>query len=65
MNDTDRARIRAKQDRLVELAQCQHLHADLAITDQYRDAPTLRDLQQYLYPQYEALIDRIISAWGE
>jgi hypothetical protein len=61
MSDQDRDRIRAKQDRLIDLAIAKHIHLDLQISGEYAGAPTIRNLINVLWPDWESVIDSAIT----
>lgn len=64
MTQDKRESLRAKQDRLVELAAERGFHPDLQISNVYAGSPTVRDLMTYLQPEWEPVIDTQIR-WLE
>jgi len=59
MKITERNRIRKLQDQLIDLVKARGLSLDLAINSYYPE-PTIRQLQDTLWPQYEHIIKAAI-----
>jgi len=57
----DRCWLRAKQDRIIALAEAKGISEDLVISYMHPGCPTIRELRPYLWPQWEAAIDSAIS----
>jgi len=60
MNDW-RDRIRTKQDKLIALAEQFHSPEDLPISSMQHGAPTIAQLRQCLYAEFEPSIDSAIA----
>ncbi len=58
MTNRDANRIRAKQDKLLALAK--NSPREYRISADYPDSPTLDQLQRFVYPEWETLVDRMI-----
>ncbi len=58
MNNQDRDRIRAKQDRLLELSA--KVPRDYRIAADCPGSPTLLQIASTLYPEWETMIDQSI-----
>jgi len=61
MNENDRNRIRAKQDRIIELAAAKGLAFDLRIATRYAGSPTLQELRHTLWPKFEPALDSALA----
>lgn len=61
MSDEERERLRAKQDRIIELASRHNINPDLRITYQWEGTPTIWQLRDTLWPEFEAAIDYAIE----
>jgi hypothetical protein len=61
MSDNDRARLREKQDRLLDLAARMGMALDLQISADAPGSPTLRDLATYVFQEWEYAIDSAIE----
>jgi hypothetical protein len=61
MTMQDRDRLRAKQDELIALAERAGYHEDLQISTEWPGSPTIRELRQILYPEFEDAINYAIS----
>ena len=55
----DRDRIRAKQDSLLDLCKC--FPRSYRISAEQPGSPTLAELGEFVFPEWESLIDRIIA----
>ena len=55
MSDWERDRLREKQDRLLEL--CEGMNPHLRISFHCPGSPTLAELETYLYPEWEDVVD--------
>ena len=60
MDDKTRDEMRDLQDRLLHLAFVHHIDLDLQITHEWAGAPTFRQLQVYLRPEFRAAIEYAI-----
>ncbi|KKM27816.1 hypothetical protein LCGC14_1570910 [marine sediment metagenome] len=58
MTNKDADRIRAKQDRLLALAKSSP--REYRISADYPGSPTLEQLERYVFPEWETLVDRMI-----
>lgn len=59
MNDETRDRLRNKQNFLLGHAYKLGYKPETLLTETIAGAPTLGDLEQFVYPQFETAIDRV------
>lgn len=57
----ERSRVNEKQNRVIAIAERRGLDLDTPISETQDGAPTVRQLQQNLYPNYEASLDAFLA----
>lgn len=62
LTDTDRARLRAKQDFLIMLVMdMAGMPEDLRLAE---GGPVLADVRRFIYPEWESRIDVLVEHWA-
>lgn len=65
MTETDRIRLRRKQNHLIELAVECGYNLDTSISESYAGAPTVGELRLLIHPNWEGVIDNAIAQLEE
>lgn len=60
IDDQNRDRLRQKQDKLLSLVG-DRFSDDMQITEEYAGSPTIGDLKKFIFPEWETVIDSVIS----
>ena len=60
MNAKDRNKLRKKQDKIIKYAERHGTPEYYRVSPDYPDAPTITQLRNYIFPDWEFVFDQII-----